>query len=180
MTFIDGGEKSPSLQNYRPPSFPLHSLGTNNHFSNIVSFASLPWEFIRLTFWTLPIVDVYHSRALRVFVMVERVWGQRRVSCVTDFHLTPFCGYFIFTPRCLVDVTPWTRRPKKNYTKDSNRQETKTFFFSFISWVQQPFNRWGNFPWIQLKWLNPPVKVFKNTLIVSWYIYISSSGILKL
>ena len=82
---------------------------------------------------------------------------------------------FYFTPHSLVDVTPWTRRPKKNYTKeDSNRLETKMFllYFSFISWVQQPFNGWRNFPWIQLKWLNPPVKVFKNTLIISLYMFV--------
>ena len=51
-----------------------------------------------------------------------------------------------------------------------DRRRRRFFYFSFISWVQQPFNGWGNFPLIQLKWINLPGKVFKNTLIVSWYI----------
>ena len=85
-----------------------------------------------------------------------------RTSCVTGFLYDSILRLFYFNPRCLVDVTPWTRRPIED--------ERRLFkFFSFISWVQQPFNGWGNFPWIQLKWLNPLVKVFKNMLIVSWY-----------
>ena len=28
-----------------------------------------------------------------------------RANCVTVFYLTPFGGYSIFTPRCLVNVT---------------------------------------------------------------------------
>ena len=52
----------------------------------------------------------------------------------------------------------------------TDRRRSRFVLFFFISWVQQLFNRWGNFPWIQLKWwLNPPVKVSKNTLIVFWY-----------
>ena len=41
------------------------------------------------------------------------------------------------------------------------------FFLYFLG--STTTNGWGNFPWIQLKWLNPPVKVFTNILIVSWY-----------
>ena len=61
---------------------------------------------------------------------------------------------------------------KELYERRQQQIGDKDIFknFSFIFWVQQPFNGWENFPWIKLKWLNPPVKVFKNTLIVSWYI----------
>ena len=52
-----------------------------------------------------------------------------------------------------------------NYAPNKNTKFLLLQYFSFTSWIQQPFNRWGNFPWIQLKWVNPPVKVFKNTLL---------------
>ena len=58
---------------------------------------------------------------------------------------------FYFTPHCLVDVTPWTRRPQKELYERRQRQRRLFSIFSFISWAQQPFSGWGNFPWIQLK-----------------------------
>ena len=51
----------------------------------------------------------------------------------------------------------------------TDRRRSLFVLFSFISWVQQPFNGWRNFPRIQLKWLNSAARVSKNTLIVSWY-----------
>ena len=61
--------------------------------------------------------------------------------------------------------------PKKLYKRRQQqmRDEDVSFIFSFISWVQHPFYGWGSFPWVQLKWLNPPVKVSKNTLVVFAY-----------
>ena len=54
----------------------------------------------------------------------ERLWDQVevRASGVTVFFLTPFWGYSIFTPRCLVDVTPGTRRPKKELYERRQQQ----------------------------------------------------------
>ena len=39
--------------------------------------------------------------------------GSDRLQCVAVCYLTPFWGYSIFTPRGLVDVTPWTRKAQK-------------------------------------------------------------------
>ena len=44
------------------------------------------------------------------------LWGQAEVKgklCYRFFYLIPFRGYSIFTPLCLVDVTPWTRKAQK-------------------------------------------------------------------
>ena len=50
---------------------------------------------------------------------------------------------FYFTPRCFVDVTPRTRKAHKELYERRQQQigdEDVLFYFSFISWVQQPFN----------------------------------------
>ena len=83
-------------------------------------------------------------------------WGQGKL-CYRFFFLSDsILRLFYFYPTCLVDVTPWTRRIIRKKIAIDRR-----LFFSFISWVQQLFNGWGNFPRMQLKWLNSPVKVFK-------------------
>ena len=61
------------------------------------------------------------------------LWGKRLKAmdkgqgCVAVWYLTPYFGYFILPPRCLVGVTPCPRNSQKNYTQESNnRLETKT------------------------------------------------------
>ena len=76
---------------------------------------------------------------------------------------------FYFTPNCLVSITPWTRRAQKELYEKRQQQIGDEAILFYFPLFQQPFNGWGNFPWIQLKWLNPPVKVSKIMLIVSWY-----------
>ena len=87
----------------------------------------------------------------------------RWVTVFFFFYLIPFRGYSISTPRWLVDVTPCTRRPQriiwKKIATDRRRRRFLLIFLYFlgsttIQWVRE-------FPWIQLKWLNPLVKVFK-------------------
>ena len=105
-----------------------------------------------------------------VFPTIYGVRLRSGASCVSVFYLTPFWSCSIFTPRCFVDVTPWTRKTQKElYERRQQQIGDENILFSFCFLFFSGFNRWGNFPWIQLKWLNPPVKVFKNTLIVSSY-----------
>ena len=71
-----------------------------------------------------------HLELLTAFVItvtfgwILNLWGQTEVRGKLCCRLISdsILRLFYFTPRSLVDVTPWTRRPKKNYTKeDSNR-----------------------------------------------------------
>ena len=154
----------------------LHLRNLDNQCHFLYVYISIFLVFLKFVFFCT------QSSILTIFqqISLSHKWdygGRLRSRVKLCCHLISdsILRLFYFTPCCLVDVTPWTRRPKKNYTKeDSNRSETKTFlsYFSFVSWVQQPLNLWRNFPWIQLKWLNPPVMVFKNMLIISWYMFV--------
>ena len=91
------------------------------------------------------------------------VQGKRAKLCcrlISDFIIR----VFYFTPLWQVGVMPCPRKSQKELYKRKQQQigdEDVSFIFSFISWVQQPFHWWGSFPWIQLKCLNPQVKVSK-------------------
>ena len=121
-----------------------------------LSFASpLKWKSWMKTFW---------------YAYGVRRRSRAKLCCrlISDSILR----LFYFTPRSLVDVTSWTRKaPKELYEWRQQHigDEDVFFYFPFISWIQQPFNGWGNFLWNTIEMLNPPVKVFKNTLIASWY-----------
>ena len=100
-----------------------------------------------LIMWVIVLSQLLHS------LQGQSMSGQ---AVLLFFYLTTFWGYSIFTPCWLINVTPWTRRLKENYTKEDSYREETILLFPFLSWVQQPFNGRGNFPWIQLKWLNLP------------------------
>ena len=68
--------------------------------------------------------------------------GVGQGQAVLLFLFDSILRLFYFTPRCLVDETPWTRKAQQI------GDENDFFKFSFISWVQQPFYECGNFPWI--------------------------------
>ena len=55
--------------------------------------------------------------------------GQGELCCrlISDSILR----LFYFTPRCLVDVTPWTRRPKKIIRKKTATDRRRRYFFIF-------------------------------------------------
>ena len=117
-------------------------------------------------------INFYNANEPKIKEWFMGVWLRSRVSYVTVWYLTPFWGYFILPHVVsLVQLLEQTdpKRIKRKKSATDRRRSSFVLYFSFISWIQQPFNRWRNFPWIQLKWLNPRVKVFKNTLIVSWY-----------
>ena len=67
------------------------------------------------------------------------------------FYLAPYWGYFILPHVVFDDVSPRTWKAQKELLERRQWQigdEDVLFYFSFISWVQQPFIGWGNFPWI--------------------------------
>ena len=76
--------------------------------------------------------------------------------CVAVCYLTPFWVFLSWSHFYFVGLTSWIKRiiGKKIVT---DRRRRHLLYFSFISGFQQPFNGWGNSPWIQLKLLNIPV-----------------------
>ena len=65
----------------------------------------------------------------------QSLWGvglRSRASCVAVWYLTPFWGYFILPPRCLVDVTPRIRKaPKELYERRQLQIEDEAVLFYF-------------------------------------------------
>ena len=63
--------------------------------------------------------DMDKKDAERIRIRLMKVWvlGRSRAKLCCRLISDSILGLFYFTPR-LVVVTPWTRRPKKNYTKE--------------------------------------------------------------
>ena len=74
------------------------------------------------------------------------VWSKAKVrgKLCYRFLSDSILRLFYFYPICLVDVTPRTRKAKKELYERRQQQigdENVLFYFPFISWVQESFNR---------------------------------------
>ena len=119
-------------------------------------------------------LSLIHRLQIALFVGSGGGQGQAVLPFFLNFFLSDsILRLFYFYPTLTCWCNSLNKKAQKELYERRQQQigDEDVFLknFSFISWVQQPFNGWGNFSWIQLKWLNPPDKVFKNTLIVSWY-----------
>ena len=103
-----------------------------------------------------------------------KVTGKRQGCCrlISDsvFWL------FYFTPTLTGRCNDLPKKVPKELYKRKRQQQIRdkdvSFILSFIYRVQQPFHGWGSFFLNTLKWLNPPVKVSKNTLIRFMYVFV--------
>ena len=122
-----------------------------------------------------------HMTVCKLFEFMGSGRGQGKLCCrlISDSILRLY--YFYPTLSC------WCNSLNKKAQKElyERRQQQigdeDVFFFKFFfCFLGSTTIQWEKeFSQNQLKWLNPPVKVFKNTLIVSWY-HVSSFDILKL
>ena len=115
------------------------------------------------------------------FLKWQKIWGSGvgQGQAVMPFDIYIWLRYEVFlvffTPRWLVGVTPWTRKTQKELYERRQQQtgDEDVYFVFFLYFLGSTTIPWvKEFSWIQLKWLNPPVKESENTLIVSWYMLV--------
>ena len=101
------------------------------------------------------------SNFMRVSRPVYGVSG--KFSCRN--YLTPFLVILYFSPHVILLVSLLGYKGCKGiiWKEDKKRSyEAKiSFIFWLYFWVPQPFSRWGNYSWTQMKRLRHPVKVLK-------------------